>query len=361
MDTPKSDFITALEHFWNAWAYYRNDILLIVCGSATSWMINELINNHGGLHNRVTKRLSLQPFTLQETEEFLRHKGSVYDRYQIVQVYMALGGIPFYLEQIDPTKSIPQNIDDLFFRPDGELREEFGNLYRSLFKKHERHVRVIEALATKAKGLDRKSLAKLAKLSSGGTLSKILKELEQCGFIKKYLPFGKKNRNSLFQLTDPYSLFYLQFVRDSKAFGEGAWMAQLDSPKWRAWSGYAFEYICLYHLAEIKKALGIAGIYVEASAWKSQATKNGAQIDLILDRRDRVITICEIKFSQDIFSINKSYATNLRNKITTFRQESHTNKTIFLTFITTFGLTTNQYSMSLVQNSLTLDHLFAMA
>jgi len=358
MDTPKSDFVTALEHFWNAWAYYRNDILLIVCGSATSWMINELINNHGGLHNRVTKRFSLLPFTLKETEEFLKQKGCVYDRYQIVQVYMAIGGIPFYLEQIDPSKSIPQNIDGLFFREDGELREEFNNLYRSLFKKHERHVSVIEALATKAKGLDRKNIAKLSGIASGGTLSRILKELEQCGFIKKYLPFGKKNRSSLFQLTDPYSLFYLQFIKDSKALGEGAWMAQLDLPRWRAWSGYAFEYICLYHLPAIKKALGISGIYVETSSWKSQVSKKGAQIDLVLDRRDRVITICEIKFSEDTFSINKTYANNLKNKISTFRQETKTKKTIFLTFITTFGVSPNQYAMSLVQNSLTLEDLF---
>jgi len=358
MDTPKSDFLTALEHFWNAWAYYRDDVLLIVCGSATSWMINELINNHGGLHNRVTKRLALAPFTLQETEEFLKVKGSVFDRYQIVQLYMAVGGIPFYLDQIDPSKSIPQNIDTLFFKEGGELRTEFTNLYRSLFKKHERHVLVIEALATKAKGLDRKAIAQLTGLSSGGTLSKILKELEECGFIKKYLPFGKKTRSSLLQLTDPYSLFYLQFVQDSKASGEGTWLAQLDSPKWRAWSGYAFEYICSYHLPVIKKALGISGIYVEVSSWKSNTVKDGAQVDLVLDRRDRVITLCEIKFSQDTFTITKSYANNLRNKISTFRQETATKKTIFLTFITTFGVKPNQYTMSLVQNSLTLDDLF---
>lgn len=358
MDTPKSDFLTALEHFWNAWAYYRNDVLLIVCGSATSWMINELINNHGGLHNRVTKRLALAPFTLQETEEFLRQKGCVYDRYQIVQLYMAVGGIPFYLEQIEPSKSIPQNIDTLFFREGGELRTEFPNLYQSLFKKHERHVLVIEALATKSKGLDRKAITQLTGLSSGGTLSKILKELEECGFIKKYLPFGKKSRSSLFQLTDPYSLFYLQFVQNSKAYGEGTWLAQLDLPKWRAWSGYAFEYVCLYHLSAIKKALGINGIYVEVSSWKSHTAKNGAQVDLVLDRRDRVITLCEIKFSQETFTITKSYASNLKNKIATFRQETATKRSIFLTFITTFGLTTNQYTMSLVQNSLTLDDLF---
>lgn len=358
LDTPKSDFISALEHFWNAWAYYREDVLLLVCGSATSWMINELINNHGGLHNRVTKRLHLQPFTLKETEAFLQQKGGVYDRYQIIQIYMALGGIPFYLEQVDTSKSISQNIDTLFFSQDGTLRGEFNNLFRSLFKKHERHVAIIEVLATKSQGLDRKTLAKITGLSSGGTLSKILLELEQCGFIKKYLPFGKKNRNSLFQLTDPYSLFYLKFIRNSKTYGVGSWLTQIDQPKWRSWSGYAFEYICFYHLDLIKKALGISGIYVEISSWKSQNATNGAQIDMVIDRRDRVINICEIKFSESSFTINKSYAANLRNKLSTFREETGTKKTLFLTFMTTFGLKQNQYALGLVQNNLTMDDLF---
>lgn len=358
LDTPKSDFISALEHFWNAWAYHRDDVFLVVCGSATSWMINELINNHGGLHNRVTKRIHLQAFTLKETETFLEHKSCVYDRYQIVQLYMALGGIPFYLEQVDASKSVIQNIDALFFSHNGTLRIEFNNLYRSLFKKHERHIAIIEALATKAQGLDRKTLVQMTKLSTGGTLSKILTELEECGFIKKYFPFGKTSRNGLFQLTDPYSLFYLKFVKNSKASGTGTWLAQIDQAKWRAWSGYAFEYICFYHIDLIKKALGISGIYSEVSAWRGRTATKGAQIDLLIDRRDRVINICEIKFSEDTFSITKSYADNLRNKVATFRQATGTKKSLFLTFITTFGLTKNKYAMSLVQNDLTMEDLF---
>jgi len=358
LDTPKSDFVSSLEHFWNAWAYYSDYVFLVVCGSATSWMINELINNHGGLHNRVTKRIHLQPFTLHETEVFLKGKGCVYDRYQIVQLYMAVGGIPFYLEQVEASKSVSQNIDALFFSTEGTLRTEFNNLYRSLFKKHERHISIIEALATKAQGLDRKALVKSSGLSSGGTLSKILTELEECGFIKKYFPFGKTARNSLFQLTDPYSLFYLKFVKNSKASGTGAWLAQIDQPKWRAWSGYAFEYVCFYHIDLIKKSLGISGVYSEVSAWRSSTSSKGAQIDLLIDRRDRVINVCEIKFSEATFVITKSYADNLRNKIATFRQETGSKKSLFLTFITTFGLTQNKYAMSLVQNSLTMDDLF---
>lgn len=358
LDTTRSDFISSLEYFWNSWAYHRNDIFLIVCGSATSWMINELINNYGGLHNRVTTRLHLKPFTLNETEAFLRAKGSVYDRYQIIELYMAMGGIPFYLEEIDVKQSIHQNIDRLFFNQNGLLRTEFTNLYRSLFKKEERHISIIETLSTKTKGLSRKDLVKLANLPNGGSTTKVLAELEQCGFIKKYLPFGKKKRTALYQLTDPYSLFYLKFIKNNKAEGDGAWLVQMDSPKWKAWSGYAFEAICLYHIQQIKQQLGIKAVYTEVSSWKSSETKDGAQIDLVLDRRDRVINLFEIKFSQNTYTIKKDYAQNLRNKITTFREETGTNKSLFLTFITTFGLKPNKYTMGLVQDELDMDALF---
>lgn len=358
LDTSGSDFISALEHFWNSWAYHRNDIFLVVCGSATSWMINELINDTGGLHNRVTTRIHLKPFNLSETEIFLQSKGGKYDRYQIIELYMAMGGVPFYLEFIDVKKSVAQNIDDMFFSEDGILKKEFLNLYRSLFKKEERHIAIIEALSAKAKGLTRKELAKVSGISNGGSFTKTLEELEQCSFIKKYTPFGKKNRGSLYQLTDPYSLFYLKFIKNSKAQGKGAWLAQMDHPKWKAWSGYAFEYICFYHIDQIKKALGISGVYTETSSWRSSSTEQGAQIDLVLDRRDRVINLCEIKFSQNTYTINKAYAEKLRNRIDTFRKETKTNKSLFLTFITTFGLDENKHAMSLVQNELKMEVLF---
>ena len=358
LDTPRSEFTSALEHFWNSWAFHRDDIFLIVCGSATSWMINQLINNYGGLHNRVTARIHLKPFNLNETEAFLQSIGGNYDRYQLIQLYMTMGGIPYYLEAINPKHSVAQNVDNMFFSSSGTLRNEFYNLYRSLFKKEERHISVIESLAKKAKGLSRKELAKQSKMKNGGTFSKILEELEQCGFIKKYVPFGKKKRGSLYQLTDPYSFFYLKFIKDSKAEGAGAWLAQMDHPKWRAWSGYAFEYVCFYHIEQIKKTLQIGAVYTEISSWRSSTITNGAQIDLVIDRRDRVINLCEIKFSQKVFSINKAFAENLKNKMAAFRTETKTTKSLFLTFITSFGLKENKYSSRLVQNELKMDDLF---
>jgi uncharacterized protein len=231
-------------------------------------------------------------------------------------------------------------------------------LYRSLFNRYEKHVTIVEALAEKSKGLTRAELLVAAKLSDGGSTSNILDELEHSGFIQRYFPFGKTKRDALYRLIDPYSLFYLTFVKDAKAKGQGAWLAQADSPKWRAWSGYAFEYICCYHIDAIKKRLGISGVYTEISTWRSQKSEKGAQIDLVIDRNDRVINLCEMKFSVELFSITKTYSENLRNKLIAFRNETGTKKTLFLTMITTYGLKQNTYSQQLVNDALDMSALF---
>lgn len=357
-DVYGSDFLQALEHFWNAWASLRSDVLLIGCGSAASWMINQLIHSPGGLHNRTTERILLPPFSLAETEEFMRSKGGVYDRYQLLELYMAMGGVPYYLENVQVNRSVAQNIDRMFFLPGAMLNLEYGDLYRSLFSRAERHIAVVEALAQKSKGLSRKELLAAAGLPDGGAASATLDELEQSGFVRRYFPFGKTKRDALYQLIDAYTLFYLTFVKDSKAEGAGAWLAQSNGPRWRAWSGYAFEHVCRYHIESIKKQLGISGIYTEVSNWRSQRSENGAQIDLLIDRSDRVINICEIKFSVKAFTVTKDYADNLRNKLAVFREETGTNKTLFLTTITTFGLNANEHSMQLVNDSLDMGALF---
>lgn len=360
LDYPNANFIPALEHFWNSWASARKDVLLITCGSAASWMINNLINNHGGLHNRVTHRLPLVPFTLAECAAFLKEKSAGYNYYQIVQLYMAIGGIPFYLEMVDPSKSVVQNINDLCFTPRGMLRREYHNLYPSLFKNAARHQAIIEALAKKAKGLQRPELLRLAKISDGGTATKTLKELETSGFIRKYVTFGKSNRYTLYQLSDFYSFFYLRFIKNSSDLDKNYWINALDSPEIRAWSGYAFEQVCLAHLDQIKQALGIHAIQTKSSAWVGSHDGQKAQIDMVIDRRDQVINLCEMKFSVGTFTINKAYAENLRNKIQIFKAATKTRKAIFMTFITTFGVAENKYSGGLVQNSLTLEDLFLL-
>ena len=357
MDTAQSGFIPALEHFWNSWASARNDIILLVCGSAAGWMISNLINNTGGLHNRVTDRIKLQPFSLFECELFFKSKQAAFDRYHTILLYMVLGGIPFYLEQVDITTSAAQNINRLCFGEDGVLKNEFSNLYRSLFNKAEKHIAVIESLSKKMKGLTRQEIIDSSKISNGGGLTRVLGELIESNFIRKYPAYGHVEKNSLYQLTDCFSLFYLKWMKNNNSMDVNTWITQLDSPKQRAWSGYAFEQACLSHIPQIKKALGISSVQASTSAWKSSGSKNGAQIDLVIDRRDQVINICEMKFSINDFTIDKKYDGELRNKLKAFKTESRTRKALYLTFITTFGLTRNTYSNQII-NDLTMDILF---
>lgn len=353
LDTKNSKFLSGLEHFWNSWASARNDIVLVVCGSAAAWMLNHLIKNRGGLHNRLTARMRLHPFTLAETEEFLKEKNAIYNRYQTILIYMVFGGIPFYLDFIESEKSAMQNINDLCFLMDAPFRLEYESLYASLFKKHERHLVVVEALAAKGKGLSRKGIIKHTSLSDGGSLTRILKELEESNFIRRYKTFGKKKSQHLYQLVDLYSLFYLKFIQQTDEDDEQFWLNIIETPAFYNWAGYAFEMVGLHHIPQIKKALGISGVQTATSTWHSSQ----AQIDLILDRKDQVINLCEMKFSINSFLIDKKYADNLRNKISVFRQQTKTQKALFLTFLTTYGVAQNKYS-GMMRNDLTMDILF---
>jgi hypothetical protein len=271
---------------------------------------------------------------------------------------MVMGGIPYYLEAIRGNQSAAQNIEHICFSQDGLLRSEFENLYRALFKNSDKHLAVVRAIATKSKGLTRKEIIKLSQLPESGISTKVLDELEKSGFIRRYLPFKKRNRDALFQLVDFYSLFFLRFIEKSNPLDEGTWINAIDNPAQRAWSGYAFEQVCLYHVQQIKKALGISGILTQTSTWRSKQKQNGAQIDLVIDRRDHVINLCEMKFSMTPYTISKSYADKLMQKINVFRQETNTNKALHLTMVTTNGLKQNNWSINLVQNDLSMDILF---
>ena len=358
LDTAQSGFIPALDYFWNSFASARKDIVLVVCGSAASWMINTLIHNKGGLHNRVTHRIRLEPFSLSECEDFFKQRSGVFNRYQIIQLYMVMGGIPFYLDHVDVGMSAAQNINRLCFQQGGILSEEFNDLYISLFNKAEKHLSIIEALSKKAKGLTRKEITNITKLTNAGSTTRILRELEESGFIRKYQSFGKKEKSSLYQLSDFYSLFYIKFIRGKSTLHENDWINGLNSPQQRAWSGYAFEQVCLAHLTHIKQSLGISGVQTNSSSWVNTGKGNKRQIDLVIDRKDDVINLCEMKFSIKAYTIDKTYHEELKDKIEIFRTNTKTNKSLYLTMITTFGLARNEYSNNLVRNSLTMDDLF---
>jgi len=361
MDTPKSGFLQAFEHFWNTWASREKKLVVVICGSAASWMITKIINSKGGLHNRVTKRIRLLPFTVGETAAYLKHRKIKLDKYQLLQLYMVMGGIPHYLKEIMPGESAAQAIDKLCFTKDGLLQDEFKNLYTSLFDNAQNHIDIVKALAKKGKGLSRQEIIDACKLTTGGHTTKLLDELIQSGFVAEYIPFGKSSRDKLYRLVDEYSLFYLKYIDGSRATGPGTWLKAMAGQSWTSWSGNAFESICLKHISQIKKAMGIEALYTEESVWRYQPktkTEKGAQIDLLIDRNDGCISICEMKFSGKPFEITKTYATELTNKIDCFQQQTGTKKTVFLTMVTTYGVKNMGSHPGLVQSEVLMNALF---
>jgi uncharacterized protein len=360
MDSPRSGFLAAFDNFWNSWATKQDNLVVVICGSAASWMIQNVVRNKGGLHNRLTRRIRLAPFNLRETEQFLQSQRVQFKHYQILQLYMMMGGIPHYLKELRRGESVEQAIDRLFFAQDGLLREEFDSLYPALFDEPERHLAVVRALAEKPSGLTRNQLIEVCPFDSGGSTTKMLEELLESGFVQQYFPFGKATKDAVFKLCDEYTIFYLKFIENSKAAGEGAWLNKSQTPVYRIWCGLAFENLCLKHVPQIKKGLGISGIYTEQSLWRSdgRTEEQGAQIDLLLDRADNTINLIEIKFSVSEFVIDKKYAAELENKKRVFADKTATRKNLLLTMLTSYGVKKNEHFHNTIQRELTMDALF---
>ncbi len=360
MDTHKSGFLSAFGYFWNAYASDMPGIVVVICGSATSWIIDKVVNNKGGLHNRITRRIRLLPFTLRETEAFLLSKNIRYSRYELLQLYMVMGGIPAYLNEVKRGKSVAQNIQAICFSKDGLLTGEFDNLYTALFRYPERHIQIIRALAKSNIGLTRSRLLSAGKLPSGGTLTKTLSELIESGFVEKTYPFDKKEKESLYRLVDEFSLFYFRFIYQQKSRLKDQWITRQATPQYQSWCGYAFENICIRHIVQIKQALQIGGVQTGISSWvfAGSKTEKGAQIDLLIDRADHIVNLCEMKYSNNIFLINKRYATDLQSKKEVFRMQSRSKKSIHLTMITTYGTADNNYKTQWVDSEVQMNELF---
>lgn len=361
MDTPRSNFVSGLEHFWNSWASARKDILLITCGSATSWIVNKLIHNHGGLHNRVTNKILLHPFCLSECEQYCIANDLGYSRQQIVENYMIMGGIPFYWSMLRREWSMAQNIDSLFFSEDVEgLVHEYQQLYASLFNTPEPYMDIVTTLATKSQGQSREEIIKHVH-KQGGELTKYLNELEWCGFIRKYNCIGKQSKDALFQLTDNFTLFYFQYIMGNKNNDTHFWTNSIGSPLYHTWSGLAFERVCLQHIGQIKKALGISGVLTNVYSWRTMGDEakgiDRAQIDLLIDRQDGVINLCEMKYSEQEYIMTQTEEMKLRRRKGNFLAATKTKKAVHITIVTPYGLKQNSHS-SVAQNQVTMDDLF---
>lgn len=357
METPKSDFVSALENFWNGWAAMRDDIMLVACGSATSWMVDKLLHNQGGLFNRITRKIYLRPFLLREVEEYLDSKGFNWNRYQIAQAYMILGGVPFYLSLLNPRQSLLANIDELFFSGhQAMLSAEYNELYATLFKRPENYLMVIKVLAERKEGFSRQELAERTKLS-GAALTKVLSDLELCDFILVYARFGNKKNNAIYRIKDFYTLFYYKYVEGQNTQDPLRWTHLSSSQQVVSWQGFSFELLCLLHLEQIKKTLGIDRILNDSSAWRSRQSDRNTQIDLVINRADHNINLCEMKFANGLYAIDKSYEQKLLERMSIFRAETKTRCSTRLTMVTTYGVLKNKHS-GLVDDEIVLDDLF---
>ena len=358
MDTPKSDFVVALENFWNGWANMRDDIVLVACGSATSWMVNKLLHNQGGLFNRITQKIYLRPFRLKEVEEYFDERKFNWNRYQIAQCYMILGGVPFYLSLLNPKWSLLSNIDELFFSSSHALlRTENNELYATLFKRPGNYLMVIRLLAERREGFTRKEIADRTKMG-GAALTKVLSDLEQCDFILPYARFGNTKNNAIYRIKDLYTLFYYKYVNGSDTKDAQRWTHLCNTPQVASWQGFSFELLCLLHLDEIKQALGIDRILNDASAWRSKTADVNTQIDLVIKRGDMNINLCEMKFSTGMYAIDKAYEEKLRKRMSIFQAETQTRCGVRITMVTTYGLLQNKHA-AIASDEVILDDLFA--
>lgn len=366
IDTPQSEFVDALETFWNGWAARRRDILFVASGSSTSWMMDKLVENQGGLHGRITNNIYVRPFTLHEVELYMQSRGAAWDRYQLLQTYMIIGGIPFYYSLLNVKESLVQNVDRLFFRKNGELRIEFDELYGALFANTDKYTTIVKLLNAKRDGMTREEIERESGMNKA-ILSNVLRNLERSDFILRYSQFGNKTKGAIYRLTDFYTLFYYRFIEGFNAQDEEWWSHNFQSPAIESWQGISFELLCLLHLVQIKQKLGISGIATAASSWRyippkkkvpNEKNEKGTQIDLLIDRGDRVINLCEMKFSVKPYYISENYEKTLRGRMSIFQEKTKVNKSLVYTFVTTYGIA-NGMGKSIVNSEVTMEDLFA--
>ena len=359
MDTPRSKFVSAFENFENNWVCERDDILLIICGSSSSWILKKIVNNKGGLYDRVTCQMKLIPFTLKETEEFFRSKGVEMERYDIVRAYMAFGGVPYYLGYVKPGLSIEQNIDDIVFRENAPLAGEFNRLLKTLFTNSEKYSKIVKFLVKRNYGYTRDEIAGATGISAGGGLSDYLKKLADADFIEPYRPAMSVTKEDYYRLKDCFCIFWLRFVDGKAGVDPHFWQNNYTSSKIVSWQGIAFEQICMSHVESIRKALGISGINTVTSKMviPSEKAGDGGQIDLVIERSDRNVNLCEMKFYSSEVSLEQKENLKLRNRKDSFKEKFKVKGQVFLTLVTTFGLKYGTWS-GVYSQTLTLDELF---
>ena len=360
MDTPKSDLLAAMENFWNGWASGRKDIVLIICSSVTSWMMKKVIHNKGGLYHRLTRRILLEPFTLYECECYASCAGLGFSRLQILEAYMILGGVPYYWTLLQKKYSLAQNVDFLFFDRNAVLKDEFDHLFASLFRYPEDYQKIVRALSKHLSGMTRSALLSETKIDGSGHFSEKLRELEECGFIRSYEPFRNRKKECLYQVMDPYTVFHYHFL-EKKATDTHYWSNQMGTPKLNTWNGLAFERVCLLHVDQIRRALGISGVITTVCSWVCAADEKkglqGSQIDLLLVRGDHVINLLEMKYTDHPYVLTKKDYESLQKKKNDFYLAENPASSVHVTMVTPFGLAKNTLAAE-IQSQVTMEDLF---
>ncbi len=359
MDTPKSGFMTAFEHFWNGWACHRDNMMLVVCGSATSWIQDKLIDNYGGLYGRVSAvPIKMKPFTLNECERFYKSRGIRMSHYDIVQSYMALGGIPYYMNMLAPGKSIDQNLNRLFFGEDAPLKDEFTRLFSSVFSNPQQMMKIVSTLNLRHSGYTRAELVEKTELDNNGRFSDMLKALIASNFVVKYVPLGLGDRDAHYRLVDPFCRFYLHWVEGKSNLPIDLWQGD-GSQSIVSWRGVAFEEVCFNHIPQIKRALGITGVVTKESSWayRGDDETDGTQIDMVINRPDHIVNMCEMKFYGDEFSVDKTYDRKLKHRKMLLGNVIPKRSVVHGTLVTTYGLTYNEYSSNF-DSVVTMEDLF---
>lgn len=355
---PKSsELIEELGYFWNSWAAKQRDVFLIVCGSATSWMLDNVIRDYGGLHGRLTEKIYLAPFSLAETGAYYRSKGFHMSDYEIALSYMAIGGIPYYMDRMRADRTLNQNINEFYFR-NVTIDQEFRDIYTGLFQSAERYIDIVSSLAGKFYGMTRNELLENTKLKGGGTFTRMMDNLQECGIVRSFSRYGKQRKETIYQLCDFFTLFYLNFVGHKKQRTD--WTSFQRSHEYESWSGRTFELLCSRHIDRIRDALRIKSVGQDY-CWSGQ-TPDGrnVQVDMVIPSPDeRTDYLCEMKFSESRYFVTADYEKNLLDKLDAFRNSKNhkPSHSLLLVMVTTMGLGNSAHN-HIVNAELTLADLF---
>lgn len=351
-----AELLEELGHFWNSWAGMRKDIFLIVCGSATSWMVDNVLRDYGGLYGRITERIFLKPFTLAECERYWNKRGFHLSRFEIALTYMVIGGVPFYMDSIRPDRTMADNINAIYFDKD-KARQEFKDVYTSLYSSSETYIEVVRQLGKRFYGMTRDELLKAVEKKGGGTFTDILDNLIDSGIIRSYTLYGGPRKQTVYQLVDFFTLFYLRFVENTDFT---SWRSVQRSKPFYTWAGNTFELLVLEHMPKLADALRIKE-YATPFSWRGKTPDGeGVQVNLIIPATtERADYICEMKFSEGKYTLSNDDAEEFARQIAALsiskiHKPTHS---IYVALVTSLGVTDSKHRIH-VNELVTLDSLF---